>query len=65
MECINGRMEIDMKEAGSTASNMEKLLTCLLMVTSTPETTLTVNLMELVFTNGKMVVFIPVSSKKD
>ena len=63
MGCINGKTVIDMKEAGTTASNMEKALTFSQMVIHTQETMCTGSQTAKVSTNGRMEAYTKEASK--
>ena len=65
MVCINGKMEIDMKEVGFIVSNTEKVVTFSQMVTHILENMLMVVLKEKVYINGKMEVYTQVILKKE
>ena len=63
MGCINGKTVIDMKEAGTTASNTEKALTFSQTVIHTQETMCTASQMAKVSTNGRMEAYTKEASK--
>ena len=65
MECINGRMEIDMKESGETVLNMDKELTYLLTKILIQDIISLVNQMGVDNINGKMGVYILENLKMD
>lgn len=58
MVCTSGRMAIDTKEAGATASNTEKVLIYSQMATHIPEIIIKVNLMAKESTSGGTAAYI-------
>ena len=65
MAFINGRMEIAMRAAGSTASNMERALTFLPMEMFILVITPSARPMAKASINGKTEAFTKVNSKKE
>jgi len=61
---INGKMETNMKENGSLASNMDKVLTFSQIQILTLDNTSLVNLMVMVNTSGETAVSMLGTSKK-
>ncbi len=64
-ESICGRTVIDMKVIGRTARSMARVLIYLRMEINIQELIKMVDRMAMVSINGKMVLFIPASLKKD